>query len=289
MIITINQIIQAFREFSDNHLMLQDFGYGETSEIGTTQQMNFPYLWVAHTPQSSIQFLNKTMIPTLNFYLFVLDQRNDQFGEDENGYSSDNVSELMSDTFQIIQDLVHFISTELNQYGVQLQENINVTPVYDETQDKSFGWYIEVQLKLKHVNCVIPYKTTPPDPVIPPTFCGYNNIEGTDDVYWFNETLGQAGIVSPTQQITWNCDNNENFEVFFELNDFIDALELVYSNVIIIPADGEEIYIVYLDDLNPDSQPGIVFPGTVFFTNRPLVQFTDENDAFNYIFLAFNS
>jgi hypothetical protein len=158
MIISINQLIAAFREFSQNHVMLQDFGYGQTYEIGTTQQMDFPFLWIAHTPQSNIQFINKTTIPTLNFFAFVLDQRNDQFGDEENGFASDNVADIMSDTFQIIQDFITFISLELNQYGVQLQENITVNPVYDETQDKSFGWYVEIQLKLKHVNCVIPYK-----------------------------------------------------------------------------------------------------------------------------------
>jgi hypothetical protein len=158
MIITINQIIAAFRDFADQHIMLKDMGYGQTYEIGTTRQMKFPYLWVSHTPQSQIDFVNKTTIPTLNFYIFVLDQRNDQYGDNENGFASDNVAELMSDTFQIIQDVVTFISLDLSKWGVMLGENILVNPVYDETQDKSFGWYIEVSLKLKHVNCVIPYK-----------------------------------------------------------------------------------------------------------------------------------
>ena len=45
-IITINQLIKLFNDFSDSHLQLKDFGYGPTSEIGTTRQMNFPYLWV---------------------------------------------------------------------------------------------------------------------------------------------------------------------------------------------------------------------------------------------------
>lgn len=156
--ITINQLIAAFKEFADEHLFLQDFGYGETYDIGTTRQMKFPYLWIAHTPQSSIQFLNKTTIPTLNFFAFMLDQKNDQFAEDVNGLASDNSSELMSDTFQYVQDFVTFISLELNQFGVQLQENISIVPVYDETQDKSFGWYCEVQLKCRFVNCDIPYK-----------------------------------------------------------------------------------------------------------------------------------
>jgi hypothetical protein len=159
MIITINQLIAAFKEFSENHLMIKDFGYGPTWEIGTSRQMRFPYMWVSHTPNSTIEFANKTTIPTLNFFVFMLDQRNDQIGYDgEIGLNGDNVGELMSDTFQYIQDFITFLSLDLNQYGVMLQQNLNVVPVYDETQDKAWGWYVDVQLKLKHVNCEIPYK-----------------------------------------------------------------------------------------------------------------------------------
>jgi hypothetical protein len=159
MIITINQLIDAFREFSEDHLFLKDFGYGPTWEIGTTREMKFPYMWVAHTPNSTIEFINKTTIPTLNFFVFMLDQRNDQEGyNSENGLRSDNSAELMSDTFQYIQDFITFLILELNQYGVLLQQNINIIPVYDETTDKVYGWYADIQLKLKHVNCEIPYK-----------------------------------------------------------------------------------------------------------------------------------
>jgi hypothetical protein len=158
MIITINQLIGAFKEFADNHVFLKDFGYGPTWEIGTTRQMEFPYMWVSHTPNSTISFQNRTAIPTLSFFCFMLDQRNDMEGDDINGLNSDNTGEVMSDTFQFIQDFITFLSIDMQQYGVMLQENLNVTPVYDETQDKAFGWFVEIDLKLKHVNCVIPWR-----------------------------------------------------------------------------------------------------------------------------------
>jgi hypothetical protein len=157
IIITINQLINAFREFSQEHKFLKDFGYGPTWEIGTTRQMDFPYMWISHTPQSRIEFSNKTTTPILNFYAFMLDQRNDQIGErSENGLRSDNTAELMSDTFQFIQDFITWITLELNQYGVMLNNDPTVIPVYDETQDKSWGWYVDFELKIKFVNCEIP-------------------------------------------------------------------------------------------------------------------------------------
>ena len=53
-IITLNQLIQMFNDFSTDHLQLNDFGYGPTSDIGTSKNMSFPYLWVTHSQASSI-------------------------------------------------------------------------------------------------------------------------------------------------------------------------------------------------------------------------------------------
>jgi hypothetical protein len=158
-IITINQLMSMFKTFSDNHLQLNDFGYGPTSEIGTSRQMEFPYLWITHRTNSRIEVTNKTIVPELLFTFIIVDQINNQTNYlDENGLDSDNGQEIISDTFQISQDLILYIMTQMNQYGVMLSEDsITMEAMFDETDDKVYGWLLEPTLKLMHINCAIPF------------------------------------------------------------------------------------------------------------------------------------
>jgi hypothetical protein len=158
-IITINQLMSMFKTFSDNHLQLNDFGYGPTSEIGTSRQMEFPYLWITHRTSSRLEVTNKTIVPELLFTFIIVDQINNQSNYlDENGLDSDNGQEIISDTFQISQDLVLYIMTQMNQYGVMLSEDsISMEAMFDETDDKVYGWLLEPTLKLMHINCAIPF------------------------------------------------------------------------------------------------------------------------------------
>ena len=156
-IVTINEIIGYFRDFVDAHGQLQDCGYGPTSEIGVSRQMNFPYLWISHQSDSYINIQNKTAIPELKFLLLFMDQVNIQENVDDvNGEESNNGLEVISDTFQMCQDCVSYIETNWGQYGIKISESVRVFPGFDETQDKVNGWVAEITFKLSHINCNIP-------------------------------------------------------------------------------------------------------------------------------------
>lgn len=157
-IISYNQLIQMFKDFATAHPFLNDFGNGPTSEISTTRQMKFPYLWITHRNASDIVIQNKTQIPEMVLTFIIVDQINDQLViNDINGDNTDNQQEILSDTFQILQDLVDYISTQLGQFGVGLTEQtVSADPVYDETTDRATGWVSDIRLRLKHSNCVTP-------------------------------------------------------------------------------------------------------------------------------------
>ena len=157
-IITINQLIKLFNDFSDSHLQLKDFGYGPTSEIGTTRQMNFPYLWVTHTAASTVNITNKTVIPQVQLGFIIVDKINIQENFDDNvGNNSDNRQEIISDTHQISLDLVTYITTVLNKFGIMLTEgSLSLENLNDETTDKVCGWLVTLELQLKHSNCSYP-------------------------------------------------------------------------------------------------------------------------------------
>lgn len=156
-IITLNQLVGWFEDFSNRHDFLNDFGFGEPYDIGTSNQMNFPYLWLSLGDTGVIGVANKTTIPTISFNVMIVDKINQQKNyKNQNGFNSDNAHEIFSDTLQTIQDLVTEIQNYWNKYGVVLENDVNFFPVIDETPDKIFGIMAGFNLKLRFVNCDLP-------------------------------------------------------------------------------------------------------------------------------------
>lgn len=160
-IITINEVIEHFNQFVNKHAFLRDFGYGPTSNIGTSRQMKFPYLWITHRAPSNIQVSNRQQVPELLLTFLMVDQVNDQENVlNSTDSSSDNQQEILSDTFQYCQDLITYIITEMRASGIQLNDDtITVEPVYEETQDKVTGWMMDIRFDMMHINCDIPIKS----------------------------------------------------------------------------------------------------------------------------------
>jgi hypothetical protein len=156
-IITLNQLVNWFEDFSNRHYFLNDFGFGEMYDIGTSRQMELPYMWLSLNDTSTIGVSNHTVIPTISFNVMVLDKVNIQPNyQNTNGFNSDNSHEVLSDTLSTIYDLVGEIVSKWGQYGVILKTDVNVFPVVDETPDKIYGFNAAINLTLRYVNCIIP-------------------------------------------------------------------------------------------------------------------------------------
>ena len=196
-IITLNQLIKMFDDFSLAHLQLKDFGFGDTSQISTTRNMKFPYLWTTQRNNSTINIQNKTAIPTMSLTFLIVDKiiiiEN---VSDENGFNSDNTQEILSDTLLIAQDLVTYISSQLGKYGVVLGDQaVTIEQVYDDTTDKVAGWLIDIDLQLRHYNCALPISYITPSP-FPPSDCEVGTIKNSDDSYTSNVQSG-GNIILP--------------------------------------------------------------------------------------------
>jgi hypothetical protein len=156
-IVTLNEVLDLFQQFVDAHPQLRDFGYGQTSDIGTTKQMQFPYLWASHQSDSYIRVINKTAIPELKILLLFMDQVNDQKNvNDAVGQNSNNGQEVMSDMLQVLQDCITHIEVNWGAFGIKIVEDVRCYPGFDETTDKVNGWVGELTLKLTYYNCEIP-------------------------------------------------------------------------------------------------------------------------------------
>jgi hypothetical protein len=158
-IVSLNQLIKWFQTFQQNHYFLKDFGFGEPYDIGTSRQMDFPYMWVTMNEDSSIATGSnvKSAIPELSFSIMFMDKINNQPNYlDANGFQSDNSQEILSDTLQCLQDLIVYIQNQWQQYGVLISQDTTFFPAVDETTDKATGMVARIVLKTRQVNCIIP-------------------------------------------------------------------------------------------------------------------------------------
>jgi len=191
-IISLNQLINWFQLFQQNHYFLKDFGFGEPYDIGTSRQMTFPYMWVTMNEDSSIATgsNNKSAIPDISFSIMFMDKINIQENYlDTNGFPSDNSQEILSDTLQCLQDLVTMIQQNWGQYGVLISQDVSFYPAVDETQDKSTGVVGRFVLRTRQVNCIIPefpYWVTPTPTPVCRTYTIGNNGFATSIFNWTN-------------------------------------------------------------------------------------------------------
>ena len=100
---TYKEIINRFRSVTEDHYMLQDFGYGQLSDLKTQSQLgpeeqgvDYPYLFLlpqAHTRQGPV--MNYT------FNMIVMDM-----ARTEEGDVYDNYISIQSDCQQYIDDVL---------------------------------------------------------------------------------------------------------------------------------------------------------------------------------------
>lgn len=154
-ITTLNQIITWFRQYAEQHPTLRDFGYGATDMIGTTRPLNFPYMWIASTNSNPITISNHIIQPEFEFLAMFVDALSDQTQvTEENGYASNNEQEVLSDTYQIIQDFIAWLNSSWRATGITLGNVAPAQPVSDTTPDRVSGWAFTFSLKIPYNQCV---------------------------------------------------------------------------------------------------------------------------------------
>ncbi len=141
--ITINRIIAIFRDLSIRHEMINDFGFGETSDIGASRPMLFPYLWVEPTTtritQGNTANRYQELFYSFNIYLMDKIQKGD-----------DNFEDTLSDTNYILATIVR----EMSQHPYYVDMNVSLSgdvvfdPATEATDDNVNGWIAQFTLKI---------------------------------------------------------------------------------------------------------------------------------------------
>jgi hypothetical protein len=149
---TLNQIIAAIRRAGENHRMVRTVAVGpEYDLVADGGQDNYPLVMVFPdvvtmlTPDGP----NDNAEKIFKFALAVMDR---QF---EN---SSNQVEVMSDTHQILEDLISTLRYVYRDSRAAFNLNDDALPFYDSRGDNVAGWAInlEVRVPYKQDFCAVP-------------------------------------------------------------------------------------------------------------------------------------
>lgn len=136
---TLNQLYQVFQNFSTNHGQLNGYGTGDLWEVGMTEQLQYPILWVNPTQSKMIKGASGYATTDTTFRVFILDRVKPDLT---------NADEVLSDMNQIGHDLVKDIdSNPLFLTGSSYTFNssdITMEYVGEKLKDNVSGVYVEL-------------------------------------------------------------------------------------------------------------------------------------------------
>ena len=226
---TYKEIINRFRSVTEDHYMLQDFGYGQLSDLKTQSQLgpeeqgvDYPYLFLlpqAHTRQGPV--MNYT------FNMIVMDM-----ARTEEGDVYDNYISIQSQCQQYIDDVLGQLYFRYkDQPEIQLT-NIQYNAFKEKYQDELAGMTatITIQVPQPIDNCIAPF-VPPSDLYVYAThlveqlvgqdvgenkaFSFTNEIVNTDDTWDLNRwTVVQAGSYKIQINYTFQFVKNSPTDLF---------------------------------------------------------------------------
>jgi len=151
---TYKQIVDLFKSAALNHLMIQDFGYGQLSDIKTRnesqdgdQEVDYPYAFLNPTTHQRQQ---STI--TYQFNLIMMDM-----ARDEEGDKYDNFLTIQSECQQYIDDMVSELWNTSTKPDIQL--TMTYTPFVERFQDELAGMTASISIVVPVTinNCIAPY------------------------------------------------------------------------------------------------------------------------------------
>jgi hypothetical protein len=145
-----------------SHPQVNGFGYGPLYDI-VGQEINYPYLWVLNEDSHTLVYSENNIQYNSLDYTFVLrvaDKVNDQPNVyNANGENSNNGLEVVSDTAQILTDLINSMAQDsLNIFNeIEILEDVDIEPFFHEDSGDVNGHQATITLRVPNDNqCITP-------------------------------------------------------------------------------------------------------------------------------------
>ena len=138
MKVDITTMVKYFRDFSTNHQLIREFGFGPIDQI-QVQDRDYPLMWLSLKPSSM-----GTNDTTLNFDVYLLTNQNQDHTNLENS---------MNDMYYLGRDLVSgFYNIE--DFDVYNGSNsLRFTPIMLDFDDVVGGWVFNVPVEFQSDYC----------------------------------------------------------------------------------------------------------------------------------------
>ena len=152
---TYKEIINRFRQVAQDHLMIQDFGYGDISDIKTQSQLgpeeqgaDYPYMFL--NPTSHVR---TGPVMNYSFNMIMMDM-----ARGEEGDKYDNYITIQSQCQQYIDDVLSQLYYYYTDKPEILLTGITYTPFKEKYQDELAGMTatVTIQVPTPIDNCIAP-------------------------------------------------------------------------------------------------------------------------------------
>jgi hypothetical protein len=161
MAVSINVLMNKLYKIANQHPQLEGFGFGPLYDLSSAD-IQYPYMWILNDDSHTIGYgdSNKYSSVEYNFEIRIGDKVNDQ----PNVYSaigsnSNNSLEVISDTFQILLDVINAVSNNsTNDFlNIGMVDDISVQPFFHEDAGNVNGHSALITLRVINDNvCISP-------------------------------------------------------------------------------------------------------------------------------------
>ena len=227
----LGMIISIFRDLALRHKMINDFIVGERFDIGASNPLKFPYLWLSYD-QSVISGAINSNAQTITYVMQVAVM--DKIKKGDSNYDN-----ILSDTHYILSTIIsemvqHQYYANLN---IKLDGDIIFNAAQEFSDDNSNGWIATFRLKvpMRYTYCNSPiepitgYQTSYQDGIStyrlqgaqgPQGLIGFRGFQGFDGV---QGTQGSTGSTGPQGPQGFQGDTGSNGVTGFQGNQGIQG------------------------------------------------------------------
>jgi hypothetical protein len=140
---TLNQIIAAIRRAGENHKMLRSVAFGpEYDLVADGGKDNYPLMWVI--PDTITMLSDMSDAEKEKKYTFAVAVMDRQFED------STNQLEVLSDTQQILEDIISSLQYIYRNSRVNFGVNDDALPFYDAHGDNVAGYTIRLEVNVPY-------------------------------------------------------------------------------------------------------------------------------------------
>lgn len=148
---SLKQILRKVRHFQENHLQINDFRFGDVTQLLNNGDIKYPALFCDINP-TSIDRVNMETVFNLSFWIADL--------SNVSGDTRLNEIDVLSDLTKIAEDLVSLFSSYKMQDEWEVKEVTDVEYLMDGNEDCAILAKFNISLALDYIpnDCSIPFQ-----------------------------------------------------------------------------------------------------------------------------------